>query len=124
MVGRIVLLPPLSLADTFLAILAAGGALAAERYGRRPLWLLSATGMLCAFIVITALSAVFTRQRITAAGTAVVPFLFIFFGFYDIAFTPLSISYIVEILPFSLRAKGLSANLTVRVTERCRLKRG
>lgn len=69
--------------------------------------------MLFALAVVTALSATFTQQNNTAAGTAVVPMLYIFFGFYDIAFTPLSISYIVEILPFNLRAKGLSANLTV-----------
>ncbi|QIX02404.1 hypothetical protein AMS68_007921 [Peltaster fructicola] len=94
------------------AILAAMGALAAERYGRRPLWLLSASGMLFSLGIVTALSATFAQQGNTAAGTAVVPMLYIFFGFYDIAFTPLSISYIVEILPFHLRAKGLSANLT------------
>ncbi|KAK0347945.1 hypothetical protein LTR29_006260 [Friedmanniomyces endolithicus] len=88
------------------------GALAAERYGRRPLWLLSACGMLVSFVVVTALSAVFAEHGIAAAGSATVAFLFIFFGFYDIAFTPLSIAYPVEILPFRLRAKGLSVNLT------------
>jgi len=67
------------------AILAFFGALAAETYGRRPLWLLSASGMLVSFIVITALSATFAEHHIQAAGTAVVAFLFIFFGFYDIA---------------------------------------
>jgi len=95
------------------ALLAAAGALAAERYGRRPLWLISACGMLASFIVVTALSAVFAEQHIKAAGSAVVAFLFVFFGFYDIAFTPLSIAYPVEILPFHLRSKGLSINLTV-----------
>ena len=92
--------------------LAFAGALAAERYGRRPLWLLSASGMLVSFVIVTALSATFAEHGIKAAGSATVAFLFIFFGFYDIAFTPLSIAYPVEILPFRLRAKGLSANLT------------
>lgn len=95
------------------ALLAAGGAIAAEKYGRRPLWMISACGMLASFIVITACSGVFAERDITAAGSAVVSFLFIFFGFYDIAFTPLSIAYPVEILPFRLRSKGLSINLTV-----------
>ncbi|KAJ4256117.1 hypothetical protein NW762_009193 [Fusarium torreyae] len=95
------------------AILAACGAMAAERYGRRPLWFLSTSGMLCAFIVVTALSAVFAEHGTRAAGYAVVAFLFIFFGFYDIAFTPLSIAYPVEILPYDLRSKGLSINLSV-----------
>lgn len=95
------------------AILAACGALAAERFGRRALWLVSASGMLCSFVVVTALSAVFAEHQIKAAGSATVAFLFVFFGFYDIAFTPLSIAYPVEILPFRLRAKGLSITLTV-----------
>lgn len=68
--------------------------------------------MLASFIVVTALSATFAEHQIKAAGSATVAFLFIFFAFYDIAFTPLSIAYPVEILPFSLRAKGLAVNLT------------
>jgi MFS family permease len=86
--------------------------MSAERFGRRPLWLLSACGMLVSFIAVTALSATFAEHAIKAAGSATVAFLFIFFAFYDIAFTPLSIAYPVEILPFSLRAKGLAVNLT------------
>jgi sugar porter (SP) family MFS transporter len=95
------------------AILAACGAFASERYGRRPLWMISTLGMLVAFIIITALSGVFAEQGINAAGSAVVAFLFVFFGFYDIAYTPLSIAYPVEILPYRLRSKGLSVNLTI-----------
>ncbi|KAF2496670.1 hexose transporter [Lophium mytilinum] len=95
------------------AFMAAAGAIAAEKYGRRPLWMISACGMLASFIVVTALSAVFAEQHIKAAGSAVVAFLFVFFGFYDLAFTPLSIAYPVEILPFHLRSKGFSINLTV-----------
>jgi hypothetical protein len=34
--------------------------------------------------------------------------LFIYFGFYDIAFTGLTVSYPIEILPFALRAQGLA----------------
>jgi hypothetical protein len=34
--------------------------------------------------------------------------VFIFNGFYAIAYTPLIVSYTVEILPFFLRAKGLA----------------
>lgn len=37
-----------------------------------------------------------------------VPFLFIYFGFYSMAFTPLPIAYTVEIMPFSLRGKGMA----------------
>ncbi|KAK9235563.1 general substrate transporter [Lipomyces kononenkoae] len=95
------------------AICATGGALAAEKYGRRPLWMISTVLMLIFFSIVTALSAVFAEKNIKAAGSAVVAFLFLFFGSYDIAYTPLSIAYPVEILPFYVRAKGLSLNLTV-----------
>lgn len=102
------------------AFFAFGGALSAERFGRRPLWLISACGMLASFIVVTALSATFAEHAIKAAGSATVAFLFIFFAFYDIAFTPLSIAYPVEILPFSIRAKGLAVNLTTVFSAGCK----
>ncbi|KAK9357454.1 general substrate transporter [Lipomyces starkeyi] len=95
------------------AIWAACGAIAAEKYGRRPLWMISTVLMLIFFVIITALSAIFAEKHIKGAGSAVVAFLFLFFGSYDIAYTPLSIACPVEILPFYLRAKGLSLNLTV-----------
>jgi MFS family permease len=69
--------------------------------------------MLIFFVVVTVLSAIFAEYNIKAAGSAVVAFLFLFFGSYDIAYTPLSIAYPVEILPFHQRAKGLALCLTV-----------
>jgi MFS family permease len=78
-----------------------------DRIGRRPLWLTSTIGMLCAFIVVMGLSGSYaTMGQDRAVGLAVIPFLFIFFGFYDLAWTPLSNMYTVEILPYNLRAKG------------------
>ncbi|KAF2724480.1 aflYb/ hxtA/ putative hexose transporter [Polychaeton citri CBS 116435] len=94
------------------AIMALGGAVAAERYGRRPLWLISCSGMLVCFTIITALSAVYAELGNIGSGKAVVAMLFLFFGFYDIAFTPLSFAYPVEILPYKLRARGLSVTLS------------
>lgn len=94
------------------AVMATAGAFASDRFGRRPLWLISAAGMLVSFSVVTALSAVYAETRDRATGTAVIPMLFIFFGFYDIAFTPLSFAYPVEILPYKLRSRGLSVTLT------------
>jgi hypothetical protein len=89
-------------------LLAIAGSLASERLGRRFLWLTSAGGMLASFIVIMACSAIYAQQEIVAAGRAVMAFLFVYFGFYDIAFTGLTVSYPLEILPFSLRAKGMA----------------
>lgn len=47
-------------------------------------------------------------------GLAVVPFLFIYYGFYDIGWTPLPFSYGAEILPYHMRLKGLSLMLCVQ----------
>uniref|UniRef100_A0A2D3V3J3 Related to hexose transporter protein n=1 Tax=Ramularia collo-cygni TaxID=112498 RepID=A0A2D3V3J3_9PEZI len=94
------------------AVLALVGANAMERYGRRRLWLISATGMLVCLSTLTALSAIYAELGNKVAGKAVVGFLFLFFGFYDIGFTPLSFAYPVEILPYKLRTRGLSVTLT------------
>ena len=94
------------------AIMSIVGAFSAERFGRRPLWLLSASGMLVSFSIVTALSAVYAENGNKAAGKGVIGMLFVFFGWYDIAFTPLSFAYPVEILPYKLRSRGLSVTLT------------
>jgi hypothetical protein len=64
--------------------------------------------MMVCYVLITALSATFARTGSAAVGTAVVPFLFIMYGFFSLAFTPLQVSYPVEIWPYSLRSYGLS----------------
>ncbi|CAI7626997.1 unnamed protein product [Penicillium pancosmium] len=92
---------------------ALGGAFATEKFGRRPLWLLSTAMMFVFFGLVTALSGIFAEKHIKAAGSASVAMLFLFFGSYALAYTPLSIAYPVEILPYHLRAKGLSLCLTV-----------
>ncbi|KAK3677010.1 hypothetical protein LTR78_003215 [Recurvomyces mirabilis] len=91
--------------------LAYAGSLNAERAGRRKLWLTSTIGMLCSYIVITGLSGSFAMTKSHGVGLAVVPFLFIYYGFYDIGWTPLPFSYGAEILPYHLRMKGLSVML-------------
>ncbi|KAH0421464.1 hexose transporter protein [Colletotrichum camelliae] len=81
--------------------------LSVDRVGRRPLWLTSTIGMFFSFIVVMGLSGAYdTQGQQKAVGLAVVPFLFVFFGFYDLAWTPLSNMYSVEILPYNLRTKG------------------
>lgn len=88
--------------------LAMAGSLSCERFGRRRLWLTSALGMFFSFIIIMACSAAYADLGKQAAGPAVLAFLFIYFGFYDIAFTGLTLAYPLEILPYSLRTKGLA----------------
>ncbi|WWC89933.1 uncharacterized protein L201_004862 [Kwoniella dendrophila CBS 6074] len=89
-------------------ILASCAAIGVDKFGRRPLFLISCLGMLCSYGVVMGLSAGFAQTKQHSLGIAVIPFLFIYFGFYDIAFTPLPIAYTVEILPFNIRSKGMA----------------
>ncbi|CAG7560652.1 unnamed protein product [Fusarium equiseti] len=89
-------------------ILAAAAAVNCDKAGRRPLFLISTAGMLCTYAVVMGLSAGFANTKDRPLGIAVIPFLFIYFGFYDMAYTPLPISYTVEIMPFSIRSKGMA----------------
>ncbi|KAJ4176362.1 hypothetical protein NW755_014451 [Fusarium falciforme] len=89
-------------------ILAATAAVNCDKAGRRPLFLTSTAGMLCSYVVVMGLSAGFANTKDRPLGIAVIPFLFIYFGFYDMAYTPLPISYTVEIMPFSIRSKGMA----------------
>jgi hypothetical protein len=70
--------------------------------------------MLVSYIIITALSATFAQTARAAIGTAVVPFLFIFFGFYASAWTIMCFSYTTEILPYNMRTKGLAIFVAVQ----------
>lgn len=94
-------------------LLAAAGALASERYGRRILWLISTVAMIVFLSMSTLAAGLFAERNLPAAGIAVVPLLFLFFGAYDIAYAPLFVSYPAEILPFQLRAKGIAVTLSV-----------
>lgn len=85
-------------------LMAIAGALCSERLGRRTLLIASATGMLIFMVCVTACSAVYMRSESTAAAKAVVVFLFLFFGSYDIGFTPIPPLYVAELAPSSLRA--------------------
>jgi MFS family permease len=82
-----------------------------DRLGRRTLFLWSGVGMLISYIVWTACSAVNNEQGNKAAGYVVVVCLFAFYFHYDIAYTPLLMSYPTEIFPYTLRSKGITCEL-------------
>ncbi|KAI1783953.1 general substrate transporter [Ganoderma leucocontextum] len=87
-----------------------------DKIGRRPLSIASTIGMFMFWVLQTACFAVYSETgNITAAHTFVAMICtdvvlrpVLFYAFYDIAFTPLIVSYTVEILPFTLRAKGFT----------------
>ncbi|KAM0546482.1 hypothetical protein ACHAPJ_010840 [Fusarium lateritium] len=89
-------------------VCALAGAFNVDRVGRRVLFLSAIVGMLISYILITALSATFAKTGSASVGTAVIPFLFLMYGSFSLAFTPLVVAYPVEIWPFNLRARGLS----------------
>ncbi|EAT91637.2 hypothetical protein SNOG_00142 [Parastagonospora nodorum SN15] len=66
--------------------------------GRRTLFLTAGIGMLIAFTIWTACSAVYAQTGNSSAGSAVLAMIFFFYG----------VSYTVEILPYRIRAKGLT----------------
>lgn len=68
--------------NLFFAVLAAVGV---DKIGRRPLFLISSIGMLVSYIVISGLSGGFATTGSSSVGLAVVPFLFVYYAFYDVA---------------------------------------
>lgn len=89
------------------------GALVVERAGRRVLFLTSTAGMCITYAIWTACSATYQNSVVfvpgtegtdneeilsanTGAGNAVAAMIFIYYGFYNIALSPLLVSYTVE----------------------------
>ncbi|KAL3443435.1 general substrate transporter [Aspergillus insuetus] len=85
---------------------AVGAAFFVDRVGRRTLFLLSTAGVTLAFVIWTAISAVNEQQNLLGIGVVIM--IFVFFFFYNIAMNPVPMAYLLEILPFTLRAKGLT----------------
>ena len=86
------------------------------------------------FILWTITTALFNELNITAAAKgspthnpivsntltepllATLPFVFLFYLFYDIAYTPMLVAYTLEILPFNIRAKGFAIMVRILPT--------
>ncbi|KDN70328.1 hypothetical protein CSUB01_11580 [Colletotrichum sublineola] len=90
------------------------GAMSAERLGRRFLWITGTAGMCATYAVLTGLSGSFAANPSRPVGIAVVSMMFIFKTFYCMSWSPLPFAYGAEILPYSLRLKGLGIELSVQ----------
>ncbi|KAI0318860.1 general substrate transporter [Amylostereum chailletii] len=101
----------LNIWNFFIAI---GSGLLCDKVGRRKLFIISTVGMVFFWTAQTIAFSLYTQHRHPAAGHTVIAMIFLFYGFYDIAFTPLIVSYTVEILPYPIRAKGFTVfNFTI-----------
>ncbi|CAI6098744.1 unnamed protein product [Clonostachys chloroleuca] len=87
-----------------------GGALLVDRVGRRSLFLVGTGGMMLSYIAWTVLNAEFAKTQDQRMGTAVLVFIFVYYFFYDISWTPLPIAYTAEIFPYNLRGRGMTIN--------------
>ncbi|KAL6231970.1 hypothetical protein BDW75DRAFT_243398 [Aspergillus navahoensis] len=79
-----------------------------DRIGRRPLWLISATGMCISFVIWTILSSRFDATKDPSLGRAVLAFIFIYTLFFTSGVSPMSYAYPIELFPYSLRGRGLA----------------
>lgn len=89
------------------------GALLADRVGRRTLWLVSFIGMIMANVPLTISSAMYTNHGSQGAAYATVVFLFLYNAAFNIACNPLLYCYTTEILPYSIRTRGLALQILV-----------
>ncbi|OJK04040.1 hypothetical protein ASPACDRAFT_22513 [Aspergillus aculeatus ATCC 16872] len=79
-----------------------------DKVGRRRLFVISTSGMLVAFIIWTICSARYEIAHNHGAANAVVAMIYIYYVFYNVAWSGLLVGYTVEILPYSIRAKGMT----------------
>ncbi|KIX92569.1 uncharacterized protein Z520_11745 [Fonsecaea multimorphosa CBS 102226] len=107
----------LSLGSTCLSLIVSiSAALMVDKAGRRPLFLISITGMVISFALWTAMAGEYeTHNDAQNFGIAQIVFVWIFGIFYSIGFSGLLVAYTLEVLPFHLRAKGVMImNITVQ----------
>jgi len=94
----------------FSWILANSGAFITDRLKRRPQFLASTIAMTICFAALTACTGVYTNTGAPAAGIAVIVFIFLYSAAYSLAWTPLTVLYPTEIMPYHIRAKGLAVS--------------
>lgn len=104
----------LAIWNLFWALLASS---LVDRLGRRFLFLTSCAGMFIFFLAQTICIQQYQAHGTHAAAHGMIAFIFLFYASYDLAFTPLIVSYTVEILPYHLRAKGFNVfNFVISLT--------
>ncbi|KAF2459633.1 general substrate transporter [Lineolata rhizophorae] len=82
-------------------------------FGRKTLFMIAGVGMLISFSVWTGCSAVYAQSGNEGAGSAVIAMIFLFYTVAGFAWPGLTVAYCVEILPFSIRGKGMAVNFAL-----------
>ncbi|KAH7144257.1 general substrate transporter [Dactylonectria estremocensis] len=83
-------------------------AVLATKIGRRQMFVGGAIAMFLTFSALTASIAVYNENGSKAASQSALGFIFIYYASFNICLNPLLFLYPTEILPFRLRAMGLS----------------
>ncbi|KAJ6546213.1 general substrate transporter [Mycena vulgaris] len=87
-----------------------------ERFGRRVLFITSACLMTLFFTMQTICFARFTINGDKNAANGMIAFIFLYSAAYNLAFSPLIVTYALEILPYNIRAKGFNVfNITISI---------
>lgn len=81
------------------------------RWGRKPTALLSQSLLIACLFIIGGLSKIYADNPDAASSSLIygdVAVMFLFQGFYSIAWTPLLLLYPPEVMNYSIRANGLA----------------
>lgn len=84
-----------------------------QKVSRRALWLGSTAGCLVTYAAFTACSAIFDKNESPAAGRAAVALIYLHSAAYDAAYSIMYYTYVLEVLPYDMRAKGMAVSLVV-----------
>jgi MFS family permease len=89
-------------------LIATSAAFLVDKVGRRVLFLSASIGTFVTFSIWTACSAEYIRTGRQIYGNVVLAMIFLFYGVIGLAYPGLLSTYTTEILPYKLRAKGLT----------------
>ncbi|KDQ59924.1 hypothetical protein JAAARDRAFT_175447 [Jaapia argillacea MUCL 33604] len=93
------------------------GSLLCDKVGRRGLFLFSTFSMVIFWTLETVCFALYTETGSKAAAHTFIAMIILYGAAYGIAYSPLIVTYTVEILPYSLRSKGFTLfNFTISLS--------
>ena len=79
-----------------------------DRTGRRPLFLLATAGMFLFFLALTITGSQYSKNPTNSVGILAVVWIWLHGVAYMLAWSGLLVAFTVEVLPYKLRAKGLT----------------